>query len=64
MIWKELVYNYIKDNKILILIYLIIILFTFPVESIILPNMYSKLFDSIRINYKKLPIFYENILLF
>ncbi len=62
MIWKELVYNYIKNNKILILVYLIIVFFTFPVESVILPTMYSKLFESIRINYKKLPTLSENIL--
>lgn len=62
MIWKELVYNYIKNNKIRILVYLIIVFFTFPVESVILPNMYSKLFESIKINYKKLPNLFENIL--
>merc|ERR1711871_214997 len=62
MLWKELVYDYIKKNKNKIILYIIIVFLTFPVESVILPTMYSKLFEKIRLSYKNLPSIFENVL--
>ena len=55
MIWKELIYGYMKNNKKKLIVYIIIVFLTFPVESVVLPQMYSKLFEKIRTNYKNLP---------
>ena len=49
MLWKELIYDYVKNNKKTIISYIIVVFLTFPVESVALPQMYSKLFESIRI---------------
>jgi ATP-binding cassette subfamily C protein len=61
MIWKELIYKYIKNNKTKIILYIVMVFLTFPVESVVLPKLYSKLFDKIRFDYKNLPYFFSNI---
>ena len=61
MLWKELIYSYAKNNKSKLILYIIIVFLTFPVESVVLPQMYSKLFEKIRVNYKYLPSFFSNI---
>ena len=61
MLWKELIYNYVKNNKKTIMSYIIVVFLTFPVESVALPQMYSKLFESIRIK-GQLPGIFENII--
>lgn len=62
MFYKELLYDFFYKNKFLIIFYLIVIIISFPLNSLVLPNLYSKLFDNIRKNYKKLPKINENIL--
>lgn len=47
-IFDKLLFDYIRDNKLLVLIYISIVLFTFPAQSVILPQFYSKLFESIK----------------
>lgn len=62
MFYKELLINFFNINKKIIILYLIIILISFPLNSLLLPTLYSKLFDNIRKNYKKLPKINKNIL--
>ena len=54
MLWKELIFDFVNNNKKTIFGYIIVVFLTFPVESVALPQMYSKLFESVRLN-KKLP---------
>ena len=61
MLWKELIYNYVNKNKKTIIGYIIVVFLTFPIESVALPQMYSKLFESIKKN-DKIPGIFENIM--
>ena len=45
---NKLLFDYIRDNKVTVLIYISIVLFTFPAQSVVLPQFYSKLFESIK----------------
>ena len=45
--YSVLVLDYIKKNIKTIVLYIIIVLFTFPTESVILPQLYGKLFSSL-----------------
>lgn len=63
MIQKELLYDYMRHNKKIILIYTIVILIVFPIESVFLPQIYGKLFDSVKKNYQRLPNLFDNILI-
>ena len=47
MFWKKLIFDFIKENKIYIFCYLIIILILYPTETLLLPKIYSKLFEKI-----------------
>ena len=53
ILFDELVIKYIKNNKYTFATYFIIICTILPLESILLPAIYSKLFDSARINSSK-----------
>ncbi len=48
LLLQNLFYDYIKENKLLFIGLLITTFLTFPVESIVLPRLYSKLFDKVR----------------
>ena len=61
MLMKKLLYDFVGGNKYLIILYFIVILLTFPVESIILPYFYSKLFQSVKNNNKKITGIFTNI---
>jgi ABC-type multidrug transport system fused ATPase/permease subunit len=50
MIYKELFTDFLKENKIVLIFFIIITLLTFPVESIIIPQFYGKLSSSINEN--------------
>lgn len=50
MLIKELFINFIKENKILFIFFIIITLLTFPLESIIIPELYSNLYVGIKNN--------------
>lgn len=48
MLWNELLFKYFYENKKLILPYIIITIIIFPLESITLPKLYTKFFESIK----------------
>jgi ABC-type multidrug transport system fused ATPase/permease subunit len=50
MIYKELFTDFFKQNKVILILYVIITLLTFPVESIIIPQFYGNLYSSITEN--------------
>jgi len=61
--WKELGWDFIVENQLNFLIYGLIIVFIFPLEAIMLPELYGKLFDKIK-DIKTFPSifnFWENI---
>ena len=43
--WKELVYDFLNENKLVIIIYIFIVIFVLPLEAIYLPELYGKIFD-------------------
>lgn len=48
MFFEKLYVEFIKDNLLTFIIYLLIILFLFPIEGLVLPNIYGTLFDNIK----------------
>ena len=50
MLIKELLVDFVKENKIVFIFFLIITLLTFPLESIIIPELYSNLYIGIKNN--------------
>ena len=59
MLWNELLFKFFYDNKKLIIPYIIITLIIFPIESITLPKLYSKFFESVKSS--NLPDIFTNI---
>lgn len=47
MIYKELVQDYLKQNKTTVIIFIIVVLLTFPLESIVIPELYGRLYIGI-----------------
>ena len=47
-LWKALIGDYIKQHAFLLLIYLILILFLFPLDTIIIPKIIGRLFGEIQ----------------
>jgi ABC-type multidrug transport system fused ATPase/permease subunit len=50
MIYKELFNEFYKQNKAILILFVVITLLTFPVESIIIPQFYGNLYSSITEN--------------
>ena len=50
MIYKELFTDFFKENKATLILFIVITLLTFPVESIIIPQFYGNLYSSITEN--------------
>ena len=50
MIYKELFTDFFKQNKATLILFVVITLLTFPVESIIIPQFYGNLYSSITEN--------------
>jgi ABC-type multidrug transport system fused ATPase/permease subunit len=48
MLFKKLVGDFIAQNKGTFVVYLILVLLTFPTESVFLPQLYGKLFASVK----------------
>ena len=48
VIFEKLGYNYFIDNLTLFVFYFIVIMFTFPLESVLLPKLYGKLFEQLK----------------
>ena len=59
MLWNELLFKFFYDNKKLIIPYIIITLIIFPIESITLPKLYSRFFESVKSS--NLPDIFTNI---
>ena len=55
MFYKDLLAGFFIKNKFLTIFYLIVIMISFPIRSLLLPNLYSSMFENIRKNSKKLP---------
>jgi len=47
MIYKELVSDYLKENKIVVVAFILVTLLTFPLESIVIPELYGRLYTGI-----------------
>jgi len=50
MIYKELFTDFFKQNKATLILFIVITLLTFPVESIVIPQFYGNLYSSITEN--------------
>ena len=48
MIYKKLILDYFKNNKLILFSYFISILLTYPFEVILLPKLYSKIINEIK----------------
>ena len=48
IVYEKLAHNYIISNLSLVIMYFISVLFTFPLESVLLPRLYGKLFEKIK----------------
>jgi hypothetical protein len=64
----QLIIDFFKDNKLILIIYILLIFFAYPFENILLSSTYSKFFDEVspsstnKVYYKYL-IFILGILL-
>jgi len=48
MIWKLLISDFAKDHIWKFIVYIILILVFFPIEAIVLPKVYGKMFDQVK----------------
>ena len=64
MLFKTLFTDHFKNHRLLLIIYIIILMSIYPLESVLLSKLFSKLFETVN-NSKKLPNFnniYQNII--
>ena len=52
MFIKNFILDFIKENMITFITYILIIVFFFPIEGVVLPNVYGKLFELFKKNVK------------
>jgi len=45
--------NYLKENKLLLIVYLIFLLLSYPLEAVVIPRIYSKFFNALNISQEK-----------
>ena len=48
VLFEKLCYNYFIENLSLFIAYFIVVMFTFPLESVMLPKLYGKLFEQLK----------------
>ena len=48
MFWDKILFDFIKQNYVLFICYLSILLFMYPMEDLIIPNLFGKLYDTIK----------------
>mgnify|MGYP000865316183 FL=1 len=48
VLFEKLCYNYFIENLSLFIAYFIVVMFTFPLESVLLPKLYGKLFEQLK----------------
>lgn len=62
-IFKSLLFSYLYENKWTMIVFFIVILFTLPVEMVVLPRLYSQLFEKMRtMKSNVLPNIFDNVL--
>ena len=63
MFYEKLIFDFIKENWLVFIMYIFIIIFLFPIEGLVLPNIYGRLFDGIKNKKINANIFnvFENI---
>lgn len=64
MLFEKLCYNYFIENLSLFIAYFIVVMFTFPLESVMLPKLYGKLFEQIKsdkTNFNNIFNVFENV---
>lgn len=61
LVYRELITRFVRDNKLLLAAFSLFVFLTFPVESVVLPHFYSKLFDGIKDHLGKLSGIFENV---
>ena len=50
MFYQKIYIDFFKENIKLFIPYILVIIFLFPMEGLVLPNLYSSLFDKIKNN--------------
>ena len=53
ILYEKLGYDFVISNLSLVIMYFIAVMFTFPLESVLLPRLYGNLFEKIKSNDKK-----------
>ena len=48
MFWNHLLFDFVKENMWTFIIYIILLLFLFPLEHLIIPNVFGKLYEVIK----------------
>lgn len=48
MFWDKILFDFIKQNYVSFICYLSILLFMYPMEDLIIPNLFGKLYDTIK----------------
>lgn len=48
MFWNHLLFDFVKDNMWTFIIYIILLLFLFPLEHLVIPNVFGKLYEVIK----------------
>jgi ABC-type multidrug transport system fused ATPase/permease subunit len=45
--------NYLKENKLLLIVYILFLLLSYPLEAVVIPQIYSKFFDELNVSKEK-----------
>lgn len=63
IIFKTFVTDFINKNKVIVLLYILVIIFTWPMEALLLSSQYSKLVTSLKnkTSFNNIFKFYDNI---
>lgn len=61
IIYQRLLYDWLYANKWTMLAFLVVIFFTLPVETVVLPRYYSRLFEGIRQGGASLPSLFTQV---
>ena len=59
-VYQHLLFDYVRENRATLLVYLLVIFFTLPVETVVLPQFYSRLLGQVGQHIKSLTAFTAN----
>lgn len=48
MFWDYLIFDFVKENYLVFLVYIILLIFIFPLEDLVIPNIFGQLYDTIK----------------